>query len=217
MPRVNTVKSARKPQGKCSRCDAELEVGSPYIWWQFRFGPKYKRCTEPTCRPRRSELTRSEILSAAYSVEETYADDISKATCVGDLEDIQQNAASDVEAIVELIQDKLDNIESGCGHTDLPVYEELDERRGMYEEWQQEIEGVDFADAPPLPCAKCHGDGHYVETCYGGNLVKECPTCSGTGEGAEDDGDTERSDEPWEEWLQEQRDALLEAVGNCPE
>lgn len=143
MPRVERVAKCRVDQAPCEKCRKPLPKGSAYIHWTFRFGWKHTRCTDPTCYPKPSELTQSEIKSNAYAIQET---DISEATTIEDLEELRGEAAQGVEEIVDLIQEKLEAIEEGMGHANAPVYEELDERRDEYECWEQEIEGVEFEE-----------------------------------------------------------------------
>ena len=139
MPRVNKVKKSAKDQGQCGRCGTLLPQGSAYVWWKFRFGGKYKRCTDEACYPSRSALTNSEILSNAWDL----CDDFD-ASGYEDLNSLCERAseiAQQVEDdIVQLIQEKLDAIEDGMGHCEVPIYGELEERMGEYENWQCEIQ-----------------------------------------------------------------------------
>lgn len=70
MPRVTFVKSARKAQGKCYKCNAAIRVGDSYRWWKFRFGGRYVRCGKPECAPKASDLTRSDFYAQLYSIQD---------------------------------------------------------------------------------------------------------------------------------------------------
>ncbi len=183
MPRVQRVAKCRVDQAPCGKCEKLLPAGSAYIYWEFRFGGKHTRCTATACYPRPSELTQSEIKGNAYTIQET-ATTVAEASTLDELESLRDEAAQGVEEIVELIQEKLDAIEEGMGHTEVPVYEELEERREGYEGWQQEIEGADFEDF---------------------------------GETEMEDKSPEERDACKEEWFEEQREVLQEALNNCPE
>ena len=147
MPSVKLVKRARKAQGKCGKCNEVLSIGSPYRWWKFRYGGRYVRCTKSECFPRPSELTQSEFRSAAYSIQENNEDAVTSADDVDALESLRDDIASQIEEeVVSSLQDKLDEIESGFGHTEIPIYGEMEERKEAFEGWQQEVEGVDFEE-----------------------------------------------------------------------
>jgi len=142
--RVNRVKKSRKEQGTCGKCGVTLPAGGAYIWWKFRYGGKRKRCTKPECYPKRSDLTQNEVLTALYDLQDDIDDRIAKSGSVEDLGEIRDDAGEQIQEIIDVIQEKLDNIEEGFGHTSAPIYEELDSRRDEYESWMSEIEGVEF-------------------------------------------------------------------------
>ena len=194
MPRVNHVKSARKNQGKC-RCGKRLGVGSPYLWWKFRFGGRHVRCTKPKCAPKGSELTQSEIKGGCYAAQENVADELealSNDCTVDELETIRDEAAQNVQEVVDLLQEKLDAIEEGTGHTGTPVYQELEERHGEVESWHSEIEDAEFEEWE-------------------------------ADEADEDDEDLDDEEKKGAEqdsrdgWLQDQCDILTSAMDSCPE
>jgi hypothetical protein len=130
---------------KCSGgCGRTLEKGEQYRKWVVNFGPTFIRCMS-CAAPSRSSMTSSEILSMAWDIADQSIEDSEVAT-LEDAESKRDELAEAIQEVVDLIQEKLDNIESGMGHTYAPVYEELDERRSEYESWQQEMESVDFSD-----------------------------------------------------------------------
>lgn len=63
---------------------------------------------------------------------ETYEDLVSAA----------DELADEIDEIKNLIQEKLDNIESGMGHSYAPIYGELEDRRYGYEAWAEEVRNV---------------------------------------------------------------------------
>lgn len=148
MPRIQTVKKSRKAHGNCSRCREELPAGSAYQYIEFAFGPTVKRCMKHECRFRASDLTRSEIKGQLYSAVETFED--SEFEIAADVIAGVETLAEQVAEVVELIQEKLDAIEEGMGHTEVPVYEELEMRREELEGWWSELEEVGCIDEEDL-------------------------------------------------------------------
>lgn len=137
----------------CGVCKKEIEKGEQYRYWAPRYGARHTRCMECPAPPR-SALTSSEILSMAWDIADG---SIESGDVKEDFESARDEYAERVQEIVDLIQEKMDNIESGFGHTSVPVYEELEERLAMYEDWQQEIEGLDFDDfsEESEACSEC--------------------------------------------------------------
>lgn len=147
---------------KCGACQRVISKGETYRYWKPRHGAKQTRCV--TCPPpSRSSMTGSEILGMAWDI----ADADYTADTREELEDLQTEVAEQIGDIVDGITEKLDNIEAGMGHPYAPVYEELDERRGEYEAWQQEVEGVDFdqfegeGDDVCADCGMAYSDGDH--------------------------------------------------------
>ena len=119
MPRVTRVKSASKPQGKCSKCDEEIKKGDGYLWWQFAYAGKSKRCLKPACAPRAQDLTRSEWVSRCADFQDDQG-----ALSETDWEDAE-SLASAIEDLAEQVrdfgseqQDKLDNMPEGLQQGD---------------------------------------------------------------------------------------------------
>lgn len=170
-------------------CGRTIEKGEQYRFWAPRYGARQTRCM--TCPPpSRSALTNSEILSTAWDI----ADGSIEAEDQSDLESQRDELAERVGEIVEMIEEKMGNIESGFGHTDLPIYSELEERRDGYEQWQEAISQVEFSsfeEANEDECSECglaqedHGEDtdHEFEASFDldgaieelENALSECP------------------------------------------
>ncbi len=144
MPRVNSVKSARK-EHHCRKCGKTIEIGQPYIYWEFRYGGTVERCM--TCpRPRHSELTQSDKLSALWAASESVEDAITAYESeswddianfdVSSLSEALRSAAEEVRSIGEQYQESADNIPID-GST---VKEECEEKSGACEEWADTLE-----------------------------------------------------------------------------
>jgi len=145
MPRINSVKAARKP-AKCNRCGKEIPVGSGYIYWEFRYGGMVKRCL--ACpRPRNSELTQSDKLSALWSAAESIedADMAFQGQPVKYFEDFNTSdlaqavhaAADQVREVGEEYRNSADNmtIEGGPKET-------LEEKADSCDSWADELESA---------------------------------------------------------------------------
>lgn len=150
---------------RCAACSNPIVPGTKYAWWKPRYGGK--RVQHDSCpNPPRSFFTSSEILGMAWDISDS---PIEAPESMEDAEDVRDDYYEQVQEIVDLIQEKLDNIESGFGHSNLPIYEELDERRGMYEDWAEEIRSLDFDqfEEDSEACGECElsdNDGpHDVE------------------------------------------------------
>lgn len=176
----------------CGACGIDIDKGQRYRSWSPRNAPRHIRHLDCPPPPR-SAMTGSEILAAAWDI----ADDdlgLELATLTREeweeaRDDLYERINSDV---VELIQEKLDNIESGMGHTYAPVYEELDERRSMFEEWADDIQNLD---------SDSYNDG-------------ACEEC-GLGESDHALADEEHDFQGWDP--ESAIDALLDAQSSCPE
>lgn len=194
MTRVTTVKKARKDQGNCTRCGEAIKAGDGYRWWSFRYGGTYRRCMKPECSPRASDLTQNEVLQAAYDLSEE------EVVLAESLEDFQQQAEEFSDRIndevLELIQEKMDNIEQGFGHTDLEAYYNLEEQYGEVESWAESVAQV----ADQLDSA----ESDVCEEC--GLAETDCRT---SGEDHEFTPGTDFDAEAAQE-------ALQEALGACP-
>lgn len=145
MARVTTVNKARKDQGQCGKCGKHIGAGDPYRWWKFRFGGRRIRCMDATCKPKASDLTQSEILGNMYTIQEgVLLDGATPADLALQARDVAEQIRSD---LVEVIQEKVDNMESGFGHA-TSASEELQERGDAFDGWADEIDtAADEAEA----------------------------------------------------------------------
>lgn len=128
----------------CGGCHERIPPGSMYRYWTPNNRGKVIRCTNCPI-PSRSFFTSSEILGMAWDIADQTPPDFET---VEDFEDWKSEVAAGIADIVYLIQGKMDNIESGFGHSNIPVYQELEDRMYEYESWQEEVESyqVDLPD-----------------------------------------------------------------------
>lgn len=120
MPRVHHVNKSRKEF-------PGIPKGSEYWWWKFAFGPTV-RSLKP---PRSWQLTRSEFRSEYLRIADETAGSLS------DWDDVQ-SLVSELEALRDETQDKLNNMtaESGC------TVELLEQRVDGLDEWINHVEDV---------------------------------------------------------------------------
>lgn len=206
MPRVNTVKKARKDQGSCGKCGDALPAGSPYRFWKFRYGGKRKRCMKTECNPRRSDLTQSK-LGTVYD-----AQDEAHETLRGwDREDVSvlRDALESLAGTVREVSEEYAEAAEPFGNQG-----ENQERADELESWADEIESKasDLEEYEDQDCETCDGDGaEDCGTCDGNGVTTEdCEECNGDGritcsvcgagasvpEGEEHDPDGDEGDEP---------------------
>lgn len=229
MPRVNRVAKARKAQGSCGKCHKTIAAGDPYIWVKPRYGGKRVRCTDPRCRFRPSELTSSEIRSEIYSAQEDWEDNGGPLNV-----DLARDVVESLRNVVEMIQEKLDNIESGFGHTDLPVYEELESRKDDLEAWVDEGEGFadeaasladelnELRDNGPEEVEVSYPDRSAYEDDSGFDEEAYEAACQEAEEDAE--AENEALEQAWDDEVEEKEQELEAAIANfeswldeCPE
>jgi chromosome segregation ATPase len=129
MPRVTFVKKARK-----AIPNAGIEVGDSYYWWAFRYGGKHVSKTPP--RP--SQLTQSDYLSQAYSLQEQ-VEDIEP----GDLDtaaDTLREVADELRSLGEEQEEKRSNMPDQL--QDGEIGEKLSARNEACEEIAGELESA---------------------------------------------------------------------------
>lgn len=136
MPRVTLVKSARKEIPSIS-----VRVGDSYYHWKMMVGGRgVKRMSKTP--PKRQQLTNSAFLQGVYDIE----DAISALTAGPDLETDRDDIAQQFRDLAQETQDSLDNMPEGLQQG--PTGELLQERIDTCEAAADELEGIDFSDAP---------------------------------------------------------------------
>lgn len=136
MPRVFTVtKNKGGKEYKCSSCSKVIQAGEKYHYFtRYRASSKTIRCIDHYPKP--SELTGSETLQIAYSVQESLDaigyeyDDV-----ISTLED----AYSEIEGLVDTLSDKVSNVEEAFPNG-TPVLDQLQEYLENAESFRDSIE-----------------------------------------------------------------------------
>lgn len=113
MPRVTTVKSARKSQGTCGKCGARIKEGDTYRWWKFRYGGRRVRCAKPECTPRASDLTQSAFYGQLYDLQDSLDEAIANKDA-----DALRSIADDLRSLGEECSSSRDNMPEGLQDSD---------------------------------------------------------------------------------------------------
>ncbi len=129
-----------------------IAKGEPYYWWQFLHGGKNYSKTAP----KRSQLTQSDFLSQLYALEENIEEftcsskedfDTFKEDIISQIDEMKEQCESSLDAMPEqlqqaptgeLLQERIDNLESWHDEIDSIECEDYDE-----EELKQEIKNED--------------------------------------------------------------------------
>lgn len=131
MPRVNFVKKARK-----AIPESGIKVGESYYWWSFRYGGKRVSKTHP--RP--SQLTQSEYLSTAYSLQEQLEDFEIDPEDMASLSNELTSIADDLRTLGSEQEDKRSNMPDQL--QDGEIGERLQNRAEACEEVASELESA---------------------------------------------------------------------------
>jgi len=101
MPQVHFVQKARKDypgQG--------IKKGESYYWWKFRYGGRFASKTQP--RP--SQLTMSEYLGTAYTLQEQVEDLVIDPKDLESLADDLRSIADELRTLGSEQEDKIGNM-----------------------------------------------------------------------------------------------------------
>jgi hypothetical protein len=103
MPKITSVAKARKPT-KCSKCSAEIAIGSPYISIKPRYGLKRVRCTKFACRFRPTDLSSAKTAVIEERIEDA-EDQIAEASSFDEIESILSEVAETARDVASEYQD----------------------------------------------------------------------------------------------------------------
>lgn len=181
MTRAHFVKAAAKDYPK-----AGIKKGEPYYWWKFkqRYGNSPRLMSKT--RPRPSQLTQSEYLSQALSLQERIDDLEPNESMLGEVLSIIE----DLRTLSDEQGEKFDNMPEGLQQGDTGQL--LEQRRDACNDFADALEAVrlDEFDGSETDeeCSDCQGTGKDDEG--------DCGACQGTGrvdldEPVNADGETE--------------------------
>lgn len=236
MPRINTVKKARKDQGTCRGCGREIKAGDGYKWIKFRYGGKVKKCS--SCNFRSSELTSSDKLSRLYAAQEDAHDRLDgwDREDADEIRSLLEDTAQEIREVGEEYQESADAIREHFETSD--TADECEEKAQEIEGWADEVEGADVPEWDDEEIrdeildgvrSDMIGDGEAVDcpTCQDAPS-SECQTCHGLGivKGPDFDGDNfqesveekvqEGTSEKRSEWADEVVSVVESVIDECP-
>lgn len=202
---------------RCGHCGEDINIGDPYKW----VAPRAHRASRGTRKVRHqtcpgwkpSELTSSPHLATLYAAQEAAEEAASALQApttpedaeafLEDLRGILEACAADAMEAAESYRESAEAIEEGFQH---PTYqsEELMEKSSEIEYWCDELSNTDLEEyeEEETDCASCgFGEDDDVH-----QIVED------------DDYHAFEPDEDQslEDWAEEQRDRVIEAVGETP-
>lgn len=185
MPRVHYVKKARKD-------NPAVKAGESYYWWKFRHGGKrYSRTP-----PRPSQLTQSPYYGQVRSLVERVEDE--SPTDNDDWISLRDEVREELEALGQECQDNLDNMPDSLQYS--PTGELLQERIDACDNATMEIDSLE------------EFDGDDIEQDVRDELEDE------DGNVDEDEVESEvqrRYTNEFNDWIDNAKSELIEAIGNC--
>jgi hypothetical protein len=212
--RVTRVVKAQKEPGACGKCGKKIQKGDPYMWWKFRYGGRRVRC--PNCPPSRADLTQNDVLGIVYDAQDTAQADVAAADSPDALQDAMIALAESIQEAMEACQEKMDNIESGFGHTEIQAYQDAEERQSSLEDWKGEAEGFSPED---IDVSTTHGEitvaVNFGTDPFDRDAALEAAKDVGIAEDALDDV-VDALEESWRAEFETQRDEASGIADNCP-
>lgn len=220
MAQITRVQKARqrtdadgnpKPNLVCDRDDTEIKPGDPYKHISVRTGPRSSaklvrcvRCPDWQVWEYSNSLS-ARVAEIVHNFRQVLDEDF------GDTSDVESARDDAVNAIRELAEEKEEgagNIEDGFGH-ETTQSGELREQAESLVSWADEIEGVEIpelSDPEDEDCVDCDGTGKVDDPEDNSDDPKQvdCDNCEGTGEVTPE----EPSEEEYETWREEVRDAF---------
>lgn len=219
MPRVNYVTKARKDQGACGRCRKPIPVGAPYKYIEFRYGGRHVRCDSCTFRP--SEMTQSK-LSSALAAREDAEDAISEwdGEDIEDLRTALDDCATAIKDCGQEYRDSADTINQTAEGSSVAA--DCEEKADALEGWGDEIESakdnLEDWDGDEEPEEPSEPEDHHPECASLKDINTKCDCDQAERAAAHDEWEAKH--EEWktahDEWVEAQREAAVEALGECP-
>ena len=137
------VKKARKPNPVVTQADIDRanagEAGAASYWtWSLCYGGRHQKRYAKQ-RPRPSQTTASEFLSALYAIQESMED--AEPTDADDFVSMRDAWAEEIRELGDQQTEKFDNMPPGLQDGDTGQL--LQERADAMEQWAGEVESVE--------------------------------------------------------------------------
>lgn len=197
MPRVHFVKKARKD-------NPAVKAGESYYWWKFRYGGKRYSATPP----KQSQLTQSAYFGALYDLTDQIDEWEGEAD---DFESFKEEVAEALGELRDEQQEKIDNMAS-YNLEYSPTGEMIQERLDACEAAVDEIECIDdfefdddeFDEDEPRP-EDYDEDDDYDDDYTDWEQRKA----------DYEDGEEDRRNEAFNEWIGDAKSQMSDAVSNA--
>jgi hypothetical protein len=134
--RLRKVERSRK-EGKCGKCGRKIEVGMPYLWWQFRYGGRHVRCVDHPPDPweLESNSKRAALLEAA--------------SLIGEAVDAKETMRASMESAMELVNEAIEEFQEaidswqGTNLEGSEMYANFENAISELEMWHSEADSFD--------------------------------------------------------------------------
>lgn len=170
--KLNVVKSARKDQGKCSKCEKKIPKGSPYVWWTVGFRSRYKHKRCGACpRPKASERESNSSVAILLSANEAFEDALAAATSIEDVKTAVSDAAEGVRDALSDWEEKKSNLEQAFQNGS-PAIEEIEEHMSNAEALAEALDQFDVdepAEGEEVDETKLDEARDEARDCWDGN------------------------------------------------
>ena len=245
MARTHIVKKAAKDQGHCRKCGREIKAGDPYKWLQLYHAPKTKICgtCNFTDSQRTGSAKLGAVYDARDAALEVVA---GWDPADGDASGLKDAATECAEALREVASEYNESAENIRGSfSESNTADECEERASEIEGYADEVEsageeaedfdedtaredaGAEFDEDHPAPVAPADVPCkvHDLANCFECTLGPLAPNAIADGVHAvaladwqkqRDEYIDEQVAEKRNEWAEEVRGAVEEALGNCP-
>jgi len=206
------------PPETCDSCRKPIAIGTPYKWIKPKSGPYGgRKLSRHEACPSWQVWDYSSSLSARISqVQHDAQEAIDAAESNDDLTTALQDAAQAIRDLAEEKREAAQNLEDGFQHA-TSQSDELNQVADDLDAWADDVEGTDLPEDPepePEDCDECDGSGVLNKSADPDDASPQvdCPECDGTGQVIPD----EPTDDQWDDWRNEARDAATSALDECP-
>lgn len=152
MCKLETVKAARKAQGKCERCQTPIEAGSAYRWWKGRYTSKHIRCMKSSCSPQPWELETNPLRQEAMQGSTAHENATSSVDDAATAATYLREAIGIAESLAEQLNERVSSWES----TNLENSSQAEACKTSAEEFESYVieaesiaDELEAMDAPP--------------------------------------------------------------------
>jgi hypothetical protein len=204
--RANYVERCNKSPGDCGKCGKTIKKGSPYRWAKGRYTSKKVRCGEVACVFRPSDLTGSDKLGRVYGAQEAAEDALGTWTPEDGVEGLQSLCDDMANELREVAQEYRDAAEAMGG-----AGAEMEEKADNLESWADTVESAS-GDVDEFTPEKADAKDEKKPA------EGEAKPAEGVEESDEDDTEDERdaNGQTREEWGEDARGTISDAIGDCP-